>query len=280
MPAHVDVFDPALCCSTGVCGPAPDPALPRAAADLAWLGKMGVTVARHNLATEPAAFAASEPVRRALEAGGVAVLPLVLVDGRVVATGAYPDRATLARAAGLPWPDAPARVLDVELLALDLVTCDRCCGTADALDAALVEAAGALRARGLEARVRRTVVRTVAQAEALRFVSSPTVRVDGHDLAPDVHESPCGACGAMAGTPVACRTWGDGATEHAVPPAALLVERLLEAAARPPAPAPTTPFVVPENLRRFLERPAPASPGLPVVSGGGCCGGGASGGCS
>lgn len=51
------VFDPALCCSTGVCGPEVDPALVSFAADLEWLRTRGVQVRRFNLAQEPGAFA-------------------------------------------------------------------------------------------------------------------------------------------------------------------------------------------------------------------------------
>ena len=55
----LQVFDPAMCCSTGVCGPNPDPVLPRFAADLQWLATQGIAVERFNLAQEPQAFAAS-----------------------------------------------------------------------------------------------------------------------------------------------------------------------------------------------------------------------------
>ena len=47
----VQVFDPAMCCSTGVCGPSVDPVLPRFAADLEWLKSKGVQVERYNLGT-------------------------------------------------------------------------------------------------------------------------------------------------------------------------------------------------------------------------------------
>lgn len=94
---RLDVFDPAMCCSTGVCGPEVDPALVRFAADLEWLAAQGVEVRRHNLAQEPAAFAASEAVKRAIEENGVECLPVVLVDGRVVSMGAYPSREQLAK---------------------------------------------------------------------------------------------------------------------------------------------------------------------------------------
>lgn len=97
----VEVYDPAMCCSTGVCGPAPDPFLPRFAADLEWLAEQGVAVRRHNLAQEPAAFAGNESVKAALAVDGTECLPMILVNGEVVSKGKYPVRYTLARWAGI-----------------------------------------------------------------------------------------------------------------------------------------------------------------------------------
>jgi len=94
------IFDPALCCSTGVCGPTSDPDLARFAADVDWLRKQGVTVERFNLSAQPGAFAETSVVREAL-ARGNNVLPLVLVDGRIAVEGAYPSRETLAALAGV-----------------------------------------------------------------------------------------------------------------------------------------------------------------------------------
>lgn len=101
MPPTVQFFDPAMCCSTGVCGADPDPELARIAADLKWLGQQGAQVERHNLGQEPEAFAAHEAVRTALQRDGVAVLPLVLVDGRIVSRGRYPTRADLVELSGV-----------------------------------------------------------------------------------------------------------------------------------------------------------------------------------
>jgi hypothetical protein len=95
------IYDPPMCCSTGVCGPAVDPVLPRLAADLAWLKRQGVRVERYNLAQQPQAFAANPTVRAALREHGNDCLPLILVDGRVVSRGTYPGRAELARLAGI-----------------------------------------------------------------------------------------------------------------------------------------------------------------------------------
>ena len=97
----IQVYDPPMCCSTGVCGPEVDPALVRFAADLKWLGEQGVTVQRFNLTQTPIAFAENETVRAMLTEKGESALPLVLVDGKVVVTGTYPSREELAGLVGL-----------------------------------------------------------------------------------------------------------------------------------------------------------------------------------
>lgn len=93
----VKVFDPAMCCSSGVCGPSVDPELARFAADLDWLAGEGVSVERFNLAQQPDAFVAHAEVTDALRERGEEALPLILVDGRKVIEGAYPSREQLAR---------------------------------------------------------------------------------------------------------------------------------------------------------------------------------------
>ncbi|HVU04584.1 MAG TPA: arsenite efflux transporter metallochaperone ArsD [Polyangiaceae bacterium] len=100
MSTTIRVFDPALCCPTGVCGPSVDPELARFAADVDWLRKQGVNVERFNLSQQPGAFAETPAVKQAL-ARGTDVLPLVLVGDRVAVEGAYPTRETLAALAGV-----------------------------------------------------------------------------------------------------------------------------------------------------------------------------------
>lgn len=104
------VFDPPMCCSTGVCGPAIDPELARFSGDLEWLRGQGVEVQRFNLAQQPGAFVEHAPVRGALQARGNDALPLVMVDDRIAAEGTYPSREVLAALAGVVVrkPDASA----------------------------------------------------------------------------------------------------------------------------------------------------------------------------
>lgn len=104
----VHVFDPAMCCSTGVCGPSVDAQLVRFAADLDWLKTQGVAVERFNLSQQPAAFAGDATVKQALEARGEASLPLVKVNGEVKCSGTYPSREQLAAWAGVASSSAAA----------------------------------------------------------------------------------------------------------------------------------------------------------------------------
>ncbi len=99
--AKLTVYDPPMCCSTGVCGPAVDPRLVRVAADLDWLKRQGVDVERFNLAQQPQAFATNPTITTALREHGNDCLPLILVDGEIVSRGTYPDRSGLASLAGL-----------------------------------------------------------------------------------------------------------------------------------------------------------------------------------
>ena|ERR1700690_4192204 len=97
----IELYDPPMCCATGVCGPAVDPALVQLAADLAWLKSRGVPVARFNLAQEPGAFADNSAVRVAMHGGGA--LPFTLVDGCIALRGTYPTREQLAVFAGIAF---------------------------------------------------------------------------------------------------------------------------------------------------------------------------------
>lgn len=96
----LDVFDPAMCCSTGVCGVDVDPVLAQFAADLKWIEGHAISVQRHNLGQEPQAFAANAAVVKEMEAG-MDRLPVIMLDGRIVSTGKYPSRRQLADTLGI-----------------------------------------------------------------------------------------------------------------------------------------------------------------------------------
>jgi hypothetical protein len=97
----LDVYDPPMCCSSGVCGPTVDTKLVNFRAALKDLESRGVQVARYNPSQQQAAFAANPLVTQTVEREGMGCLPLLVVDGRIVSRGAYPDSAALLALVGV-----------------------------------------------------------------------------------------------------------------------------------------------------------------------------------
>ena len=115
----VRVYEPALCCNTGVCGPELDQALVTFTADLNAVRTAEADIARFNLAGDPFAFAENPVVVNFLQTAGPDGLPLTLVNGATVMTGRYPSRDELLRFAGL------------EAARSTLPMADSCCGGAE-----------------------------------------------------------------------------------------------------------------------------------------------------
>lgn len=117
----IEVFEPAMCCSTGVCGPSVDPVLPRFAADAEWLKGQGVAIERYNLSQQPAPFAANAAVKDEIAKRGVECLPIFVVNGKIVSWGAYPVREQLAKWAGVKAAAAKS-------ISLETDSSGDCCG--------------------------------------------------------------------------------------------------------------------------------------------------------
>ena len=100
-------FDPAMCCSSGVCGADVDPLLVGFSADVDWAKQNGIAIERFNLAQQPMAFAENAIVKGLLERSGESALPVILVDGELALAGRYPSRDDLARWAGVTLPSKP-----------------------------------------------------------------------------------------------------------------------------------------------------------------------------
>ncbi|MCQ8104898.1 arsenite efflux transporter metallochaperone ArsD [Methylomonas sp. SURF-2] len=97
----IQIFDPALCCSTGVCGVDVDQQLVDVFADIDWAKQNGAQIERFNLAQQPLVFAENPVVKAFLERSGAEALPLILLDGEVALAGRYPNRSELARWAAI-----------------------------------------------------------------------------------------------------------------------------------------------------------------------------------
>ena len=162
-------------------------------------------------------------------------------------------------------PRVPAsgagQTIEVNFLYLDLITCSRCRDTETSLDAATEAIRPALNLAGVSLEVRKTLLETEEQARALRFVSSPTILVNGRDIAGELIESSCPECGELCGCDggLGCRVWDYRGERHNEAPAGLIVEAILAEIGRKGAAlsketrSEETPVTkVPENLKRFF----------------------------
>lgn len=113
---NLTIYDPAMCCSTGICGADVDQNLVNFAADLDWLKSQGVAVRRINISTEPAEFISNVKIKAILESDGVESLPVILVDGETQSTSRFPNREELAG-----W-------VDVKFTATTTKASTGCCG--------------------------------------------------------------------------------------------------------------------------------------------------------
>ncbi|MEI8389927.1 MAG: arsenite efflux transporter metallochaperone ArsD [bacterium] len=105
----LQVFDPPMCCTSGVCGTNVDTRLVKFAGDLEWLKKEEIEVERYGLSFEPAAFANNDVVKKALETEGNECLPLIIVNNEIVYKGEYPNRAKLAKICGIELKEDTAQ---------------------------------------------------------------------------------------------------------------------------------------------------------------------------
>lgn len=119
------------------------------------------------------------------------------------------------------------RQLEIEFFYLDLNVCQPCQGSEANLDSALAEVAQILQATGVEVNLKKMQVASYEQALELGFVSSPTIRVNGRDLAFEVRESHCASCSELSGKKTDCRIWEYQGQEYKAAPKAMIIEAIL-----------------------------------------------------
>lgn len=172
-------------------------------------------------------------------------------------------------------PTTTTRRLRLDFLFLDLSTCTRCRGTDESLESALEVARELLVATGTEVEVNKIHVASAEQARELRFESSPTIRINGRDVALELRESPCGseACTDGCGESIACRVWVHGGQEHTEPPVPMILDAILRevyAGTVVTHEALAEPYELSQNLERFFAGKAAAEVAdAPARSG--CC---------
>lgn len=142
----------------------------------------------------------------------------------------------------------------IDFLFLDVSVCTRCQGTDTSLEEALSEVSTVLKATGVEVAVNKINVVTEELAKQYKFISSPTIRVNGHDIQMDVKESLCESCGDLCGDEVDCRVWVYQGKEYTVPPKAMIIEAILkEVYGGGSKEQEEAEYSLPDNLKKFYE---------------------------
>lgn len=152
------------------------------------------------------------------------------------------------------------RTIDLEFLYLDLNTCTRCVGTDDNLQEAIASVADVLAYTNTEVAVTKILIENEAQALAHQFESSPTIRVNGRDIALEFRESQCDSCTDLCGCEEGtdCREWVYQGEVYTEAPVGLIVEAILGEIYQPEATVTAVAEAsnVPNNLQNFFEAKA------------------------
>ena len=98
----MQIFEPAMCCSTGLCGVGVDSELLRISTALNTLKKNGINVERFNLSNAPQQFVNNKAVNHFINTKGVEGLPVTVLDGEIVIAGRYPTNEEFANLLGVP----------------------------------------------------------------------------------------------------------------------------------------------------------------------------------
>lgn len=145
--------------------------------------------------------------------------------------------------------------LVIDFLYLDLSVCTRCKGAENSLDEALKEVSKVLESTGVDVKVNKINVDTKQLAATHKFLSSPTIRVNGHDIQMNFKESLCESCGDLCGDTVDCRVWIYQGKEYTEPPKEMIVEGILKAVYGGGLNANISEkeYIMPENLEHFYD---------------------------
>ncbi len=142
--------------------------------------------------------------------------------------------------------------LAIDFLYLDLNTCERCMATDETLKQAIEVLSGAFDTLGFKAKVNSVNIISRELAEQYRFVSSPTIRVNGVDICSELVESNCADCGDLCGDSVDCRVFVYEGKNYERPPVPMIVDGILKAIYGG-QPQVTETYTLPDNLDKFFS---------------------------
>lgn len=123
-------------------------------------------------------------------------------------------------------PAVKKKQIVIDFLYRDLNTCSRCQDTDAVLAQTLKDpVVQVLTASGVQVVINKVHVANEELAKQHKFISSPTIRVNGRDIQADVRESRCESCGED----VHCRVWVHQGKEFSAPPKTMIIEAILKA---------------------------------------------------
>ena len=163
----------------------------------------------------------------------------------------------------------PVKKIIVEYLYLDLQTCERCIGTDHILDEVMLTLTPALKLAGFIVEYQKVEMETAEIAKQYRFLSSPTIRVNGRDICQSVAENSCDCCTDISGADVDCRVFEYNGENFEVPPKEMLAEAILQTVfGQSDGGCSCGGYELPDNLKNFFDGKKNKSS---CSCGGNCC---------
>lgn len=144
-------------------------------------------------------------------------------------------------------------LIEVEFLYLDNEVCQRCMGTEEAIYEAVDEVKSIIKNSGYILSIQKIHIDSIEKAIQHKFISSPTIRINGHDISLHTQETKCQDCGDLCGCDVDCRVWNYNGKRYDALPKQLAIDAILGfiyGAKKSKTRA--KPYVVPENIVKFF----------------------------
>ena len=164
--------------------------------------------------------------------------------------------------------EASSKKITIDYLYLDLQTCDRCIGTDNILEEVIMTLKPALQLAGYTVEYKKTLIATEEMAIQYKFLSSPTISINGNDLCQSVSENSCGCCSEISGTDVECRVFEYEGKTYEVPPKEMLAEAVLQNVfGSINDGCSCAEYKLPKNLKKFFE----GKKNTKCSCGGNCC---------
>lgn len=101
MNKKIEIFEPGMCCPSGLCGPSVDLEILRISTVVKMLEKNNVDIKRYNLISNTSEFISNKVINDMIKEKGEQVLPVTIVDGKVEKQGVYPTNDDFTKWTGI-----------------------------------------------------------------------------------------------------------------------------------------------------------------------------------